>query len=489
MSLKSHGWRTEQASRAALIVDAADYYAHARKAMLAARERIMLIGWDFDTRIKLVRGPTGDEAPSELGPFLTWLADNRPGLCIDILTWDIAAVKLLGRGTTALRLARWMAHPRITFRPDGVHPVGASHHQKIVVIDDSFAFCGGIDMTASRWDTREHLDGDERRRRPFTGRRYMPWHDASMAVEGPVARALGDLARKRWELAGGNALTPVERSDDGVWPDALTPHFRDVPVTIARTRGLNGDIDEVREIEAMFVAMIERVERFAYIETQYFASRVIAEAICKRLDEPDCPEFVIVNPKVADGWLEESVMGASRAELIDALRVHPNHQRARIYTPVTHRGDDIYVHAKIMIADDRVVRVGSANMNNRSMGLDSECDLIVEDGDPETVARLRNDLLAEHLGVSIDDVATTLKRTGSLIETVERLRGTGRSLIPFDPPEKSELSRAVADSQALDPEHPDEAFEPAAKRSLSRRIRRRAARVRQRLSRRRRFSA
>lgn len=484
MSLKDLGWRTEHADRAAMIVDAADYFAHARKAMLAARKRIMLIGWDFDTRIELVRGSTGDEAPSELGPFLTWLADNRPDLCIHILTWDVAVVKLLGRGTTALRLARWMAHPRITFRPDGVHPLGASHHQKIVVIDDSFAFCGGIDMTASRWDTREHLDNDERRKRPFTGRRYMPWHDASMAVDGDVARALGDLARKRWELAGGNELAPIEGAQEDIWPEALKPQFRDIPVTIARTRGLNGDLNEIREIEATFVGMIERTKRFAYIETQYFASRVIAEAICKRLDEADGPEFVIINPKIADGWLEESVMGAARAELIEALREHPHHHRARIYTPVTHRGEDIYVHAKVMIVDDQVLKVGSANMNNRSMGLDSECDLVIEDGDAETVARLRNDLLAEHLGVTIDDVAATLESTGSLIETVERLRGKGRSLMPFDPPEKSEFQRAIADSQALDPEHPDEAFEPAAKRSLSRRIRQRARRVRGRLSRR-----
>jgi phosphatidylserine/phosphatidylglycerophosphate/cardiolipin synthase-like enzyme len=480
MKLAQHGWRTERAGRAALIVDAADYYAHARKAMMAAQERILLIGWDFDTRIPLDRSRPDDGAPTDLGPFLTWLADERPDLCINILTWDIAAVKLLGRGTTALRLARWMARPNITFLPDNAHPFGASHHQKIVVIDDSLAFCGGIDMTASRWDTREHLDDDERRRRPFTGRRYMPWHDASMAVEGDAARALGDLARLRWKIAGGSDLPPAAPRE-GIWPEALEPHFRDIDVTLARTRGLNGEVEEIREIEAMFVAMIAGVKRHAYIETQYFASRVIAEAICKRLDEPDGPEFVIVNPKVADGWLEEEVMGAARAELIDALREHPNHGRARIYTPVTHRGADIYVHAKVMIADDQVLRVGSANMNNRSMGLDSECDLVIEAADDAmaaTIAGLRDDLLAEHLGVAPAAIAETLASTGSLVETVERLRGSGRTLAPFDPPEKTELQRDIARSQALDPEHPDEAFEPVGHGGLTAGVRRRARRWR-----------
>ena len=485
MSLSEHGWRTDHANRAALIVDAADYYVHARRAMMQARERIMLIGWDFDTRIILDRSNPRDGAPTELGPFLTWLADTKPDLCINILTWDVAAVKLLGRGTTALRLLRWMARPNITFLPDRAHPFSGSHHQKIVVIDDGFAFCGGIDMTASRWDTREHLDDDERRRRPFTGRRSMPWHDASMAVDGPAAKALGDLARERWRIAGGNDL-PEPAPGNDAWPDGLEPHFRDVDVTIARTRGENGDIPQIREIEAMFVAMIERVQRFAYIETQYFASRVIAEAIAKRLDEADGPEFVLVNPMVADGWLEEEVMGSARAELIDALRHHPHHERIRIYTPVTHRGADIYVHAKVMIADDEVLRVGSANMNNRSMGLDSECDLVIEaagDDQRAMIAAIRADLIGEHLGVGPAVVAETLEATGSLIETVERLRGSGRTLRPFDPPDKGDLQRELARSQALDPEHPEQAFEPAGPGRLVRGIRRRARRVRNRLHR------
>ncbi len=71
MSLSEHGWRTDHANRAALIVDAADYYVHARRAMMQALERIMLIGWDFDTRIILDRSNPRDGAPTELGPFLT----------------------------------------------------------------------------------------------------------------------------------------------------------------------------------------------------------------------------------------------------------------------------------------------------------------------------------------------------------------------------------------------------------------------------------
>ena len=153
-------WRVERADRASLIVDAADYFRLARQAMLRAEKQILLIGWDFDTRICL-DFEADDGAPVELGAFLSWLPKNRPGLQIHILKWDIGAIKLLGRGTTVLRLARWAANSQIHFKLDGAHAVGASHHHKIVVIDDRLAFCGGIDMTADRWDTRGHL----RRRR------------------------------------------------------------------------------------------------------------------------------------------------------------------------------------------------------------------------------------------------------------------------------------------------------------------------------------
>ena len=295
-------WRVEPADRAALVVDAADYFRLARKAMLRAESQILLIGWDFDTRIFLDRKPD-DGAPAKLGPLLSWLAKHRPQVSIYILKWDLGAIKLLGRGTTIVRLARWALTKQISFRLDSAHPFGASHHQKILVIDDKLAFCGGIDMTASRWDTREHRDGDDRRKRPTTGRRYCPWHDATMAVDGDAAKALGELARERWQIAGGKPITPPDAKGEP-WPPTLEPAFRNVQIGVARTRGALEDLPGIREIEALFLDMIAHARRFIYAENQFFASRVIGEAIARRLAEPDGPEFVIVNPKQVEGVVE-----------------------------------------------------------------------------------------------------------------------------------------------------------------------------------------
>jgi phospholipase D1/2 len=470
-------WRVERAERAALIVDAADYYRHALHAMLQARTQILLIGWDVDTRVSLVDEDPPEGAPPGLGALLSWLARRRPDLNIHILAWDQGAISVPGRGTTFLRMLRWGLDSQIHVKWDHQHPLDGSHHQKILVIDDKIAFCGGIDITGSRWDTRHHKDEEPGRRRPFTGRAYEPWHDATMAVDGCAAEAIGDLARIRWECATGTTLPVPPRAAHDLWPTGLEPHFRDVEVAIARTRGKAGRIEEVREIEALFVDLIRRARRFVYVETQYFASRVIAEAIGERLAEPDGPEFVIVNPRTAYGWLDGKVMSPARYHLVNALKDKDRGGRFAIYYPVTEGGADIYVHAKIMIVDDKVLRVGSANMNNRSMGLDSECDLLIDASDDAAaraaIAEIRTDILAEHFGVEPAQVAGCFAETGSLIACIERMRGKGRTLVPLEPEEPSEVEKKLAQSELLDPEAADELFEKRARPGLLSRLRRR----------------
>jgi phosphatidylserine/phosphatidylglycerophosphate/cardiolipin synthase-like enzyme len=480
-------WRIAKANRAAVIVDAADYFRLAREAMLAARSQIVLLGWDLDTRITLIDRESDehadDGAPIHLGPLLSWLARRRPELRIQILAWGGEAYSFLGRGTTLARLAWWRySRDHIDFRLDTTHPLEASHHQKILVIDNRLAFCGGIDMTGSRWDTSEHRDHEPGRRRPTTHRHYPPWHDLSMAVDGDAACAIGDLCRARWKLACDAELPDAERPDDDPWPDRLEPQFRDIEVAVARTRGKLEKVEELREIEALFVDMIASARRYLYVENQYFTSRRIGQAIARRLAEPDPPEFVIVNPREAQGWLEEEVMGTARAELFRAIKPIDHKDRLRIYYPVTEEGADIYVHAKLMIVDDVLLRVGSANLNNRSMGLDSECDLLLhpDPGNEEAtrmIARVRSELMGEHLGVDSAKVARVFRETGSLIETVERLRGPGRSLRPYVPPEPDPLAEAAPLDKILDPESADAPFESIAKKGLPG-LRRKASRRR-----------
>ncbi|WP_375402671.1 phospholipase D-like domain-containing protein [uncultured Sphingomonas sp.] len=453
-----------------VIIDADDYFRVLRRSMMLARHRIMLVGWDFDARIALDRDERLPGEPRTVGGFVRWLVDRTPGLEVNLLRWDLGAVKSLFRGTTIFSLLRWMTHPRITTLLDGHHPMGASHHQKIVVIDDCLAFCGGIDVTSERWDTSAHLD-DEPGRRTTLGRPYKPWHDATSAVQGPLAAALGELARDRWSLAGGERLVPVPLVPD-CWPPELAVDFENVEVGIARTAPAMPDCEPIHESEALFLTQIAAVKRHLYVESQYFASRRIAEAIAKRLVEPDGPEFVIVNPRHAQGWLEPIAMDTARARLMTALWARDPHMRLRLYHPVTTGGLDIYVHAKILIADDDVFRLGSSNMNNRSLRLDTECDLALEapdDAARATIGRIRTRLIAEHLDVAPAEVDRVFAETRSLIQTIERLRGSGKTLDPYEVPDVGAVTRWLADNEVLDPEGPDEMFESLAKRGLFRR--------------------
>lgn len=452
-------WRIERADRLALIVDAAEYFRFAKAAMLNAKHSIMLIGWDFDTRIQFEPEQQTLEGPNLLGEFLSWLPERSPDLKINVLKWDLGMLQGLGRGMTPVFILDWLTSKRLRFRLDGAHPVGAAHHQKIVVIDDALAFCGGIDMTVDRWDTREHIDDDPRRTKP-NGRPYGPWHDATTAVDGNAARALGDLVRERWSQGTGERLEPPPAGSNP-WPDDLVPTMENVDVAIARTLPELDDRKEIREIEALYLAAMSGAKRTIYIESQYLASRKIAETLARRLREPDGPEIVIVLPKTTEGWLEHKAMDGARLKLLHMLWQADRHKRFGVFYPVTAGGKPIYVHAKIMVIDDRLLRVGSSNLNNRSMGFDTECDLAVEavSGSAaderlrKTILSIRHDLLCEHLGVEATAFDAALKgASGSLLEAVEALRGSGRTLQAFEASEVAEHESALAENDLLDPE-------------------------------------
>lgn len=465
-------WREALATRAHVVVDAADYFELLQVAMMNAKQRIMLIGWDFDTRIHLhARRKKPGGPPKRLGEFIIWLAGQTPGLEIKLLKWNFGALKMLGRGSTMLDVARWAMHPQIELRLDNAHPFGCSHHQKIVVIDDKFAVCGGIDMTSDRWDTPAHLDDDVRRKRP-NRKLYDPWHDVTMMIDGKAAAELGELARMRWERAGAAPLAPCEPQKESPWPGSLEAEFQFVQVGISRTRAEYEDSPPIFEIENLFLEQIARAKKFIYAENQYFASRKIAEAIARRMAEPEPPEIFIVTAESADGWLEQKAMDSARARLIRAIQEKDKAGRFSVNIPYTAKGTPIYVHAKLMIVDDEILRVGSANMNNRSLGLDSECDLHIDMAVPgnesvgPAIALLRHRLLAEHCGVSTEKMAEKLNGGASMLEAVQQLRHGGRRLEQLTLPKLTDAEKALADQAMLDPESPEELFEPFAKKSI-----------------------
>ncbi|GEQ98871.1 phospholipase D/transphosphatidylase [Iodidimonas gelatinilytica] len=469
-------WRIETADRAAVIIDAEDYFRAARRAMMNARKRIMLVGWDFDARVHLYDHAQDDDGPLAVGAYLHWLVQRRPELQIHVLRWDMGALTSLFRGTTLLDAFRWWRHPRLHWKLDGNHPVGAAQHQKILTIDGEMAFCGGIDITNGRWDSRQHADEAPGRLQP-DNTDAGPWHDITTALEGLAARALDDFCRMRWEKAGGKALAPVT-SGMSCWPMGLDAPFKKVAVAIARTQARMPDQAGIFEIEALYVDLIAKAQHFIYAESQYFTSYKIAKAIVRRLSEPDGPEIAVVTPETSEGWLESKVMDTARARLVSILRRYDKYRRFRLFHALSEGGHPIYIHAKIMIVDDRILRVGSSNMNNRSLGLDTECDLVLDADHAKTpaatarirkaIVHIRNDLLAEHLGCDVEQVEATLKDCGSLIGTIETIRSEGRTLRDYRLPDLNMAENWLSEREILDPRRPQDLFEAPRKRRLFR---------------------
>jgi phosphatidylserine/phosphatidylglycerophosphate/cardiolipin synthase-like enzyme len=295
-----------------------------------------------------------------------------------------------------------------------------------------------------------------------------------MMLEGPAACSLGDLGRQRWKVAGGSPLEPCNPQKASPWPRQLVAEFDDVEIGIARTRAAYRGASEVREVEALFLEQIACARRFIYIESQYFASSRVAEAIAERVAEPDPPEIVLINPLTADGWLAQTAMDAARVRLVHAIAEVDSRRRFRVFSPVTSGGVQIYVHAKLMIVDDEIIRVGSANLNNRSMGLDTEADVFIDAARPgnghivPAITRLRHTLLAEHCGIDVAKVPDLLDRHGSMIAMIDAIAESCgdevKRLEPFVLRPLTETEKALADSSLLDPERPEEMFEPIGRR-------------------------
>ncbi|MBN2576260.1 MAG: VTT domain-containing protein [Deltaproteobacteria bacterium] len=451
-------WRRIPSHRVAFLFDAGPYYEAFASALERAERAVYVLGWDIDSRVRLRRQPGAAPESSILWPLLNAIVSRKPQLHVYLLTWDYALIYALERERVPLYTLGLRTHRRIHFQFDDRHPPGASHHQKLVVIDDALAFAGGIDLTCHRWDTPSHLP-DDPRRVDADGEPFAPFHDMQMAVSGPAARALGDLARQRWYRATRKRLPPVDAPGDP-WPPELPADLKCVEVAVARTIPRHREVREAREVERLYLDSIAAARRWLYIENQYLTATSIRDALARRLEEPEGPEIVIVGPRQASGWLENSTMDVLRARVLARLRAADRHGRLRCYYPrLTTKEQAVYVHAKVMVVDDDLLRIGSANLANRSMGLDTECDLALEsEGRPEIVQVIRGfraKLLAEHLGVPPERVAQTLEQSGSLIETVEKLRDVGeRELAPLDVEIPEWLDRTIPDEPPFDPPAP-----------------------------------
>ncbi len=456
---KTQSLSIHRATRLAFIVDAEAYFTTVAESIERARRSIFILGWDVDGRTQLP-DPRDPRRSISLRRLLHRKAADTPDVRIRILGWDFSTIFALERQMFPKLHLDWRTHDRVTFVADANHPAGAAHHQKIVVVDDAVAFSGGLDLTIRRWDTRRHRTKEPRRVDP-DGDPYAPFHDVQIVVEGEAARALGKLVRKRWKNATGEDIALEASSGSPVWPASAPADATDAQVEISCTFGeCEGQVC-VQEVRDSLLAQIASAKTAIYVENQYLSCEEVGDAIAARLEEPDGPEVVIVLPRRSMGWLEKRSMSVPRKRVIARLRAARHPERLRVLWPRSG-AEDVYVHAKVLVTDDQMARVGSANLSRRSMNLDTECDVtVVADGSADTaraIAAFRAGLIAEHLGVERDEIAERVAAGWSLCRIVDEVRGRAHALLPVEdePPSEDDITwlADIADPEApLDAEH------------------------------------
>ena len=431
-----------------MLVDGEEYFDAFVRACENAERQIVILAWDFDSRMVLRYDESG--RPRETpGEFLNRLCRQNRRLRIYILDWDFPVVYGTDREYSPIFGFEWKPHRHIRFQFDDTHPLAGSHHQKIVVIDDKLAFAGGLDLTNKRWDSPKHEPGDPRR--TFEEEPYPPFHDAMIAVDGEAAQELRKIAYRRWEKATGHAIKPVNGVRGDPWPGEQRVDIRDVQVAIACTQPKVNGHEGMTFIETLYLDMIAGAKDYIYIENQYFTSEKIGEALEKRLGDPDGPEIVLVTRLLSHGWLEEHTMHVLRTRLVRALRAADTHGKFHAFYPHVEglcEGTCLDLHSKVMIVDDQWMRIGSSNISNRSMGVDTECDVTVEAaGDRKVVGAIRafrDRLLAEHSGVEVEVLQRALEKSPRIADAVREVGVPNRQLKKLEAPEVSEALMAAA---------------------------------------------
>jgi phosphatidylserine/phosphatidylglycerophosphate/cardiolipin synthase-like enzyme len=456
-------WRRETADRAAALIDMADYFDAAMKAMRKARHTIHLLNWAFEpqTLFHPQPGCTGADE-DRIANFLKALAKDNPKLDVRILCWKSPMAISATQNWFTLADRKVFAGTAVKFVLDGRLPVGACQHQKVLVIDDAIGFCGGGDIGPDRWDTPQHLDDDPRRQRTrhVRGHRENDFdsrHELMGLVQGAPAKALGALFRERWARATGEEL-PEPPPTRPAWPAGIKAQFANVEVGLSRTIANWRAYPEVREVERLHLDSIAAAKTCIYMENQYYTSPLIAAALAKRLSEPDGPEVLLIGTEHSPSYFDQATMDRTRVGFVEKLRRADKHGRLQAYSPVTTLGRIIIVHAKLTIIDDRLLRIGSANINNRSLGFDTECDMSFEatgragTGDRAEIAALRTRLLAHWLGCDESVMTAAIRRGGAVGAGVEALRNAGYArLRPFEMPPMNPAAAVIAAYHVGDP--------------------------------------
>jgi phosphatidylserine/phosphatidylglycerophosphate/cardiolipin synthase-like enzyme len=359
-----------------VLVDGATALPRIAEALREARSHVHLTGWHVAPHFELIRG----EQPTAIGPLLAELAER---IDVRVLVWAGSPVPLFHptRKEVGAAVGQLTKDTNIqAFQDPREHPVHC-HHEKTIIIDDEVAFVGGIDLTddaGDRYDTSEHH-----------ARRKLGWHDVATRMEGPAVQDVARHFTMRWHEVTGETLTPPLPR-----PPAGTSTVQ-VVRTVAEDMYDAVPHGDFRILES-YLRALRSAESYIYLENQFLWSPEVVDVLRAKLQDPPSDDFriVVLLPSKANNGQDDT--RGQLGVLADADGHRNPHFLATTLRSLTGtRADQLYVHAKVGIVDDRWLTVGSANLNAHSLFNDTEMNVVTDDAALAQATRER--LWAEHL--------------------------------------------------------------------------------------------
>ncbi|NHF57722.1 cardiolipin synthase [Flavobacteriaceae bacterium TP-CH-4] len=231
--------------------------------------------------------------------------------------------------------------------------VNYRNHRKIIVVDGKVAFTGGINISD------KYLKGD-----PTLGH----WHDMHLRIEGPAAADLNRVFLEDWQLV------------DGRRPVAIDSVFQTTGMGATDVQIVSsGPDDDFPTIEEVYFSIINNARKYLYITNPYI---IPGQAILTGL-ETAALSGVDVRLLISEKNDSSLVNWSVRSYFEELLRAS-----VKIY--LFPHG---FLHSKLMVCDDFVASVGTANMDVRSFEQNYEVNAIVYDSN--FAKALRDDYLLD----------------------------------------------------------------------------------------------
>jgi phospholipase D1/2 len=413
-------WKTNRAEHLSLLIDADNYYRAFFDVTSRAQNCIEITGWELDPYLYLSK--VDRSMPDNFRQYLNDLTLKNKKLKIHVLVWKAFFYLRFGRERFTKMRWRLLTSSSLVYNSGRTPFFFASYHEKVVIVDDTCAFIGGMDLAQKRWDTSDHRP-DNPLRKAEHGKAYSPAHDLQLVLSGDIAKDLKAVIHKREDADFQNNETNLSE----LWPKDYPPELENVDVAIMRT----DPKEKAWEIKHFYEDAIVSAKEFILIENQHMTSKGLINLLCKRLCEEDGPEVIIITSLNYQGFFERAVYIDGRNKYLKELRKADIHGRLIVTFPsmVSQNGPKyITVHSKLLIVDNQLMSIGSANLNNRSMEVDNEINIGIEvqDDSNETekfISTCVVRLLSEHLDTSREEFIKEYQNKGSLLQAILVFKG------------------------------------------------------------------